>query len=171
MASLEEKLERVTRTELMERSFGLRVEDIVMFSKILLEQLGKEKAIELIKKARWGLRYDQGKEAAAKLGNPKDLDTFIEEYFIKKMDGLPFVPPIELRERTKNRVIAGAPVCFLSEAILKRNLDKDLLDVVKAYCIHDEAWAAGWNPDMKVEKVKFLMDGDDSCDFLCEVEE
>jgi hypothetical protein len=63
MATLEEKMGKLTRTELMEHVFNLRVEDIVMYSRILLEQLGKEKAIELVKKARcpiWERKRDCG---------------------------------------------------------------------------------------------------------------
>ena len=162
-------MERITRIELMEHSFALCVEAIIIYSKILLEHLGKEKAIDLVKRARWDARYGRGREAAEKLGNPKDIDTFIEAYFVRAMDGLPFVPPAEIRRCEKDRVVAGVSKCFLAEAVQKHNLDRNILDVVKAYCNHDEGWAAGWNPDMKFEKVKFLLNGDDSCDFLCEV--
>ena len=169
MPTLEEKMERMTRMELMEHVFATLAETVIIYSRILLEHLGKEKAIELVKKARWDARYGRGREAAEKLGSPKDIDTFIEEYFVKAMDRLPFVPPAEIRGRAKDRVVAGVSKCFLAEAVQKHNLDRDILDVVKAYCNHDEGWAAGWNPDMKFEKVKFLLNGDDSCDFLCEV--
>jgi hypothetical protein len=169
MAKLEEKMGKLTRTELMEHVFKVRVEDIVMYSKILLEQLGKEKAIELVKKARWDARYGKGKETAEKLGNPKDVHAYynaLEEAMAK----IPYVrTPSEIVERTKNRIIFRTTKCFLSDAILARNLDKDLMDVVREYCNHDEGWAAGFNPDMKFERVKFLVDGDDSCQFLCEV--
>ncbi len=169
MPTLEEKMERLTRMELAERSFGLRVEDIVTYSRLLLEHLGKEKAVEAVKKARWDARYNRGKEAAERLGHPRDVDTFVEEYFVKAMDKIPFLPPAAVRERSTHRVIVGVSKCFFADAVSKLKLDKDLLDVVKAYCTHDEGWVAGWNPEMKFEKVKFLLDGDDACDFLCEV--
>ena len=169
MPTLEEKMESMTRKELMEHVFATLAETVIIYSKILLEHLGKEKAIDIVEKARWDARYGRGREAAEKMGNPKDIDTFLESYFGKAMDRLPFVPQAEVREHTKDGVVVGVSKCFLAEALQKHNLSGELLDVVKAYCNHDEGWAAGWNPDMKFEKVKFLMNGDDACDFLCEV--
>jgi hypothetical protein len=171
MLTLEEKMEGMTRMELMEHAFASLAETVIIYSKILLEHLGKEKAIDLVKKARWDARYGRGRETAESLENPKDLSAFLEAYFVKAMDRLPFVPQAEIREHTKDRVVVGVSKCFLAEAIQKHNLSEDLLDVVKAYCNHDEGWAAGWNPDMKFKKVKFLLNGDDRCDFLCEVKQ
>lgn len=165
MATLEEKMEKLTRNELAERSFDLRAEDIIIYSRILLEQVGKEKAIELVKKARWDARYGRGKETAEKLGNPKDIDTFHNER-MKAMERIPFVAPSEIVEKTKTRIVTRARKCFLSDAILRRNVEKDVLDVVKAYCNHDEGYAGGWG--MKCTKTKFLMNKDDCCEFVWE---
>lgn len=167
MRTLEEKMEELPRKELVEFSYKLRAEDIVMYSKILLEQLGKEKAIELVKKARWDARYGIGREAAEKLGNPKDVDTFHNER-MKFMDKIPFVPPSEIVERTKNRIVSRTTKCFLSDAILSRKLDGDLMDVVKAYCNHEEGLAGAWG--MKCTKQKFFLNGDNCCEFMWEVE-
>jgi hypothetical protein len=169
MPTLEEKMESMTRMELMKHVFATLAETVIIYSKILLEHLGKEKAIDLVKKARWEARYGRGRETAESLGNPKDLCAFLESYFGKAMDRLPFVPQAEIRKYTNDGVIVGVSKCFLAEAVQKHNLGEDLLDVVKAYCNHDEGWAAGWNPDMRFQKVKFLLNGDDACDFLCEV--
>ena len=169
MQSLEEKLASVTRMELMQHAFASLAETVIIYSKILLEHLGKEKAVDVVKKARWDARYGRGRKTAEESGNPKDIDYFLESYFVKAMGLLPFVPPAEIRERTKDKAVVGVSQCFFAEAVRKHHLDRDVLDVVKAYCNHDEGWAAGWNPDMKFEKVKFLLNGDDACDFLCEV--
>jgi len=168
--TLNEKLERGTRYDMVEFLHDVRAEDLCIYSKILLEQLGKEKAIGLVKKARWDARYEMGRKTAEDLGHPKDMETFVEAYD-KRLDSIFYIPPVENRLIAKNKAIMKFSMCFLGEAILRRKPDKDLLDVLKAYCNHDEGWAGGWNPDMKCEKIKYILDGDDSCDFLFEVEE
>jgi len=167
MTTLEEKIEKLPKTELVQCSYKLRAEDIVMYSKILLEQLGKEKAIELVKKARWDARYGIGREAAEKLGNPKDVDTFHNER-VKFMEKIPFVPRSEIVQETKNRVISRTTKCFLSDAIHNLKLDAGLMDVVKAYCNHEEGLAGGWG--MKCTKQKFFLNGDNCCEFMWEIE-
>ena len=58
----------------------------------------------------------------------------------------------------------------MGEAILRLDLDQDLLDLVKLWCTHDFGRMAGWNPDIKFQRPKFILDGDDCCEFLCELE-
>jgi len=41
---------------------------------------------------------------------------------------------------------------------------------MKLWCAHDFGHFAGWNPDMKFERIKFMLDGDDCCEFVCGVE-
>ena len=169
MATLEEKLDRGTRTELVERIYIRKVEAIILYSKMLLEQVGKEKAIELVRNAKIASRSQDGRRRAEEMGNPKDLDTYLKEYE-KVVEKIPYSPDMKILERGEKRAVWSIPKCFLAEAILIKNPDKDVLDVVKAFCVHDQAWAIGFNPDIKIRRVKYLVEGDDSCDYLCEID-
>jgi hypothetical protein len=168
MRPFEEKIGKFPWTELAKYSYMVRAEDIVMYSRILLEQLGKEKAIELVKKARRNARYGIGRDGAEKLGNPREVNTF-HNWRMKFMEKIPFVPRSEIVEESKNRVISRTTKCFLSDAILNLKLDADLMDVVRAYCNHEEGLAGGWG--MKCTKQKFFLNGDKCCEFMWEAEE
>ena len=86
------------------------------------------------------------------------------------MAAIPDVQPPTLFRREGNKVIWGVQRCFFAEALMKYS-DPELLEVLKKRCCHDEAWADGFSPKLKCKKTKFLMDGDDACEFTCEIVE
>ncbi len=148
---------------------------IILYCKMLVSAVGTEKAKETSEKVIHDFWYKVGKTAAQKLGDPRDLDSFLEEYLVKMMGDLPVVPPIEIVERTKNKCIFGVKRCLRLDAV-KRIIEEfpelaepETMEVVKAFCAHDEGWAKGFNPEMRFERIKFLFDGDDGCFFECEV--
>ena len=140
-----------------------------MMTEILVSQVGKEKAKELIEKATYSRFYKLGRELAKKAGNPQDIDGYIEAILIEQLGSMPEVPPVEIVERTKNRVIFAARDCFIAEAFAEVG-EPEILEVAKYRCCHDRATANGFNPKMKFEMAKFLLNGDDCCEFVAELE-
>ena len=135
--------------------------------------------LETVKKTVSQVIYDfnemLGREAAEKLGNPTDLDSYIQVGMVELMDTIPPVPPLEVIERTEKRCLFGCQRCQYAESIWKWKdilgdyLDDDTLEVLKARCSHDLGWAKGFNPKMKMKRTEFLLDGDPGCYFEIEV--
>jgi hypothetical protein len=160
--------ENMSKEELFHRMMELKVKDIIMLMNLLISEVGKEKTKELIKNIKWESRYIQGREAAEKLGNPQDLDSYIEEYWGNFMSSVVPWVPVEWTERTKDRAVCRCTNNCTGQTIAKLG-DKDICEIGKeAYCIHDIAWAAGFNPDIKVHISKIYYDGDDCCEFVME---
>lgn len=144
---------------------------IVALVKILVSQVGKEKAKELIRTFRYDPHVKKGKEVAESLGNPQDLESFLGEYFGKAMANVPAVEPVVFSERSKNRA-----VCYVDWYCPGRSLakfvgdDEELREVFKeAWCRHDIAFCKGFNPNIKMDITKIFFDGDDRCEFTMEL--
>ncbi|GAI19374.1 unnamed protein product, partial [marine sediment metagenome] len=131
--------------------------------------VGEEEAGKLIKKARYDDYYERGRALAEKLGNPKDLDSYVENVFIKSKSPV-WVAPGYFAYRTKNKAVyRTSNWCFKAES-LKKFVDKEMLEfLAEYYCVHDGALANGFNPDMKWEMTKNFLRGDDCCEFTFEV--
>ena len=135
--------------------------------------------LETVKKTVAQVIYDfnhmLGKRRAEELGNPPDFDSYINEYVVKMMDEIPPVPPIEILERTETRCVWGCRRCQYKDAIERWReacpdfVDDDVFEVLKARCSHDHGWTIGFNPNIRYERVKFLLDGDDGCFFDCQL--
>lgn len=171
MQAVEEQLRKADPVQVVEELSASRAKTLLLFTRILIDQVGKEKATELIRKARYDAWYEMGQKAAEALANPRDIDSYINEYIYKFMapGKKAYVPPQELERVSDQKAVFRTRCCFLAEALLKYG-DKETLEVVKAYCCHDIAWANGFNPKMKFEMTKFFLDGDDCCEFAFETE-
>ena len=160
--------EKITQEELIKKMLDMRARDIITFAKILVSQVGKEKAKDLIKKARWDAWNQRGEIVAEKAGNPQDLDSYIEEYFIKEMGLMPWVPPTEWDEKTKTKAVTTYRIDCIGKSLAELG-DEDIREIVReAYCVHDIAWAKGFNPNIKIEMTKTFCAGDDCCQFVIE---
>jgi len=169
MVTQDEKLESVSTRKLAELAMESSARNIAVYSQMLLEQLGKEKAKEVIYKKRFDDSYKIGRRHAERLGNPTDLTVLAGG---KAEFQRPFVAPIEVFELSKTRHhFKTKEGCLMGEAILRLNLDDDLLDLVKLWCTHDFGRIAGWSPKIKLTRPKFILNGDDCCEFIAELEE
>jgi len=168
MVTLDEKLESVSRKKLAELAMDSSARNIAVYSQMLMDELGKERAMEVIYKKRFDDSFKIGKRNAERAGKEKteDLASLSES---ESFDN-PFVVPHEVVELTETRYVSTTKGCLIGEAILRLNLDKDLLDLVKLWCTHDFGRLAGWNPKIKLTKPRFLLDGDDLCEFVHELE-
>lgn len=156
---------------------------IVQGAKALLQVTTKEKAIEAMKKAIYDFAYIRGRNAAEKLGNPKDLRSFAESD-LESMKAAPFISPIKTLELTETKWVSGMDICPFADSIRQigelfpEYADKDVLEVAASRCLTlDEGRANGFNPDMKFKHTHFklgdLVGGKQSegCYFEFEVDE
>ena len=160
--------ENVTKEELIQGMTDARAKDIIMLIKLLVSQVGKERTKELIRKARWDLRYEAGRKAAEKLGNPRGLGSFLEAYFSQEQAIK--VPWIQRKwiEKSETRAVLHIMSHCIGKALAELG-DEETREIGKeAYCVHDIAWAAGFNPEIKMNITKIPFDGYDYCEFVME---
>jgi len=164
------KLDSVNKEALVKGLLAGKARDLFRLVKVLVSQVGKEKAKELIEEAVSSDAYKRGREAAEKAGNPKDIGGYIEVNNVNFLGNMPMAPLCEVVERTKNRYVFRNKNCYHAEAVLKVGAgDPEALEVIKCFCSHDTPWARGFNPNMKFKRTKFVLDGDDCCEFVVEV--
>jgi len=164
-------LSSVPPAEIVTVAKNQHAKDIILLAQSLISAFGKDEAAKLIKNARYEIAYKEGRKAAEKLGNPKDLDSYAEEYFLKSPRPVPvWVAQGEFLYRTRTKAIRQTSnYCFEAEAF-KRFADKEMLEfLAENYCIHDGAWARGFNPDIKFKMTKHFLRGDDCCEFTFEL--
>lgn len=77
------RLEKLSGYQVAELAGSIRANDIILLIKVIVSLVGKEKAIELITKARWDWYRRAGAERAKQLGNPKDLDAYVKDTLIE----------------------------------------------------------------------------------------
>jgi hypothetical protein len=170
-----EKVERQLRdadpVKLCEELSTSRAQDILLMARILIDQVGLEKAKELVYKARYDSAYKKGRKAAEAKGNPKDIDSIVDWYFLKQAatKDKPYVlkgKGFEVKTETKF-VSEPLAICYLGEALVKYG-DPETVQVAEARCCHDIAALNGFNPDIKVEWTKSYFHGDGCCQFALE---
>ena len=168
------RLERLNIYQAMDAASATRADDIVVFTRLLVSLVGKDKAIELIKKARWSRYNKAGADRANALGNPKDLDTYVQDYLIENNSMPPFVHQGEVLERTKKMIKIRFPGCFIAKAIKAHpEADAETIEVIcKGYCQHDQAYTKGFNPKITLTILRYaIVDPENKCDFQIEIEE
>ena len=144
-------------------------------AKAMLALADLETVKRTVAKVIYDFNYMLGRQRAEELGNPQDFDSYINEYVVKMMDAIAPVPPIEIIERTETRCVWGCRRCQYRDAIVKWReqypdfVDDDVVEVLKSRCSHDHGWTIGFNPKIRYERVKFLLDGDDGCFFDCQL--
>jgi hypothetical protein len=154
---------------LTERMAEGKARDIIMLTKILISELGKEKTIALMKKARWEIYSKRGKQAAEKMGHPEDLGSFAEAYWGEEMKSVKWKEASKFEEKTQNRIVINSTTTCPGKALAKV-ADKELWNVFReGYCIHDIAWTNGFNPKIKVKITNIFFDGDDHCRIVWEL--
>lgn len=168
------KLEKLDVYEVMASASRARAGDLIMLAKLLVSAVGKEKAIELIKKARQDRYYKAGVERAKALGNPNDLDTYLQDTFIECSAMPPWVQQGEVLQKTDRMVVVRTPNCGIARAIKDNpGADPETIDVIhRGYCQHDETFASGFNPKLKLVNTRnAVADPEDNCEFRIELED
>jgi hypothetical protein len=168
------KLEKLDPSQVMEEASKTRANDIVIFTRLIVSLVGKEKAVKLIKEARWKCYFDFGAARARALGYPADLETFIQDYFIETNSMPPFVHKGVILEKTARTVKIRFPGCFISRAIKAHpQADAEVKDIIcRGYCQHDQAFCQGFNSKITATNLKSaILDPENNCDFLIEIKD
>ena len=130
----------------MARLFGLM---FYHFTNLLVEEFGEEKGIELVREAvkRFGLeRGSKVREEVLKRGLKLTLENF------RKFSDL---PSIGWGGKTRETF------CPFAEVWISKGAEK----LCKIYCDVDIWKIVGYNPNIKVKRVKWVLEGDDYCEY------
>ena len=137
----------------------------IQCAKSLLSVVSKEKAKKAVAKTTYDDAYLNGRAYAEKRGNPKDLDSYLECKCFGELGRFPFIPPIEILEKTKTRIVYGMQICPWADSVRELagkfpdRIDQDVLEVVTSRCeTLDSGYANGFNPDMKFKRTQYMLD-------------
>ncbi|MBW2609319.1 MAG: hypothetical protein JRC68_03120, partial [Deltaproteobacteria bacterium] len=118
MVTLDEKLASVSRRKLAELAMDASARNVAAYSQMLLDELGKERAMEVIYKKRFDDSFKIGKRNGERLGEKtKELATLAEHG--SKSFNQPFVTPNEVVELSETRYVTRTKGCLMGEAILR----------------------------------------------------
>jgi len=143
------------------QKFVWEYELAVDFYKQMVEDLGKERALEIVKKA---LMKKQMKEAEKwkKEAGGNSFQEFVEWYKNKNKGK----ENVEILEITDKAVKTKIKKCSAAEAFAYLGVP----EVCQAYCATDFELIKAFNPKMKLVRTKTLADGDDCCDHIWALE-
>ena len=165
------KLDGLSKEQMLTNALVSKWRDIFSLTKILISQVGKEKAKELLAKAKYDEGIELGKEFADR-GYAMTMDGHDEAkaaYMKEKVKGAAWKSGYIDEECTEERRVRRATTCYLAKAILKvAEEDPETFEVAKYFEPSDEGWAHGFNPNMKFKRTKWLLDGDPYCEFIIE---
>ena len=149
-AELERKL---TYRQLFQRQYF----NIIIFGKLLKQELGDEKAIELIKKLSDKFSIERGKKQAQQSGE-NSLQAFVKQF--KDPEPYKHTLTMEIIEDTEKAFELKVTECLWAAAFR----EQDAGDIGFAWiCYGDYGWPQGFNPQLKMVRDKTLMQGHDCC--------
>lgn len=181
-----EKLESVSREQLVKGVMALRVRDLFTVVNVLISEVGKEKAKKLLEEAQYSIYHKRGENAAKALekkGKVNNIAGYIEANTVNLLALIPSAPVPEIIESTDKKYVFRCKKCFQADSLLQLvsgeagksvessgfSGNQDTLEVTRLMCPHDTAWANGFNPDMKFERSKYLLAGGEYCEFKAEL--
>ena len=129
----------------------------IVFGKLLKEEFGNEKAIELIKKLIYKGMIENGKRYAQTTEN-NSLQTFVKMF--KDPNRFKNHLTKKIVEDTEKTFELKVTECIWADIFLKQNAG----DIGFAWvCYGDYALPQGFNPKIKMVRDKTLMEGDTYC--------
>jgi hypothetical protein len=176
--------ERFSKVDISRQGQFLVALAYVHAAKALLSVTSKEKAKEALAKAVYDFAYMEGRKAAEKRGNPKDLRSYLE-YQHEGLSRAAFIPPPLIVEWTETKQVSGMIICPFADMfrqiaeMFKDYADQDVMEVAGSRCTTlDRGRAEGFNPDLKFTPQTHLLNDfigegprDDYCSFKVEVPE
>ena len=131
--------------------------NIILFGKLLKEELGDEKAIELFKKLTYKDGLAMGKRRAEQQKD-NGFQTFVERF--KDPERYKYTLTKEVVEDSEKAFELKVTECLWATACLQQNAG----DIGYAWiCYGDYAVPQGFNPKIKMVRDKTLMQGHDCC--------
>jgi hypothetical protein len=122
------------------------------------QEFGRDKVLEITRKAIISIAHRQGRELATHLGK-NDLSSFGSSLESWSKDGA-----LELRVVNESQNTLDFDVTDCRYADLYRSLGLEELGSILS-CSRDAAFAEGFNEDMTLTRTRTIMQGASSCDF------
>jgi hypothetical protein len=121
--------------------------------------IGRDKALEVTTEAIRADAFEAGKKMAEKFGgnSMKELGRVLRELWAE--DGALEFRILEENENTLNFDVTRCRYAELFDRLGMKDLGACLT------CIRDESFIAGFNPLIKFERTKTIMEGEKLCDF------
>jgi len=132
--------------------------------KAFIKEFGEEKTLEITKKVIESLAQESGRMLAEFVGG-NSLEDLAKGLALWSQDG---ANESELVEITETKIATNITRCRYADMYKEHGMEKFgyLLS-----CGRDFAMVAGFNPQIQLTRTKTIMEGDDICDFLFEMEE
>ncbi len=137
--------------------FAMRYRESIDLAKALVEELGKEKTIALLKK-HTAARMREAGQAQAKRSPDTNFSTYVATF--KDPERYKNTLTMDIVEDTDKAFELKVTECLWA----KTYLDADAGDIgFASVCFGDYAWAESFNPQIKMVRDKTLMEGAPIC--------
>lgn len=127
-------------------------------------RIGLDEALALLMEVNRQEAFDRGRALALELGR-SGIDELVEDVAGWGAGGS---MEMEVLERTANTFFFDVTRCPYFEAYRELGLEQY---GVAFSCCRDEAFARGFNPRLRLERTRTIMEGSDRCDFRYYLEE
>lgn len=145
--------QKMTYRQMFQRQYF----NMITFGKLLKQEMGDKKALELIKKLSDKSARDRGKMQAQQSGE-SSLQAFVKPFKDNNIFGI--VLTKEVVEDTETAFELKVTECLWAEAFREQKAG----DIGFAWiCYGDYGWPEGFNPKLKMVRDKTLMEGHECC--------
>lgn len=139
-----------------EQVFDMRYGEFIGLAKDLEDEMGKENLIEFLKKRTEKRMFEYGQKQAEN-AEDNSLKTYVAQF---KADYYDKTLTKEIIQETDKVFELKVTECIWAKAFQKHNAD----DIgFAAVCYGDYSWPKGFNPKIRMERDKTLMQGHDCC--------
>jgi len=148
----------------LEEFFKLRLTDTAKYAKLLIDQLGEEKAYQILNQHAIEEGKEYGKDLVKNrkpVSSKDDLSDFFHDLYSD-----PFWDScldVEYLEESEDCVKINIKKCIWAHTF--KNLDASDLGF-HTMCMGDYGIAKGLSSNVSLKRTKTLMQGDDHCDFV-----
>ena len=146
--------------KLKERVANLEIMAAIV--KEFMSELGKSRALEIIKQGLEKLGQEHGRKRAEQLGGNSLED--LKKFYRKRAAE---ADNVELVEETDKHVAIKINRCLGAEAMVQLGIP----EVAQIYCNTDYGMIKAFNPQMKMIRTKTIAGGDEYCDHIWALEE
>lgn len=142
---------KLTYRQIMVMKYG----EVIQLARVFEKEIGKEKALECIKKATTDRMLEFGKRQAERMPS-NSFDTYVDQF----RSGYENALTMKIVEDTERAFELKVTECIWADTFLRAKAG----DIGFAWiCYGDYAWPRGFNPKIKMIRDKTLMEGDSYC--------
>ena len=149
----------------MDKKLEQRMKDYEMpaaFYMEMKEEIGKEKALKIVRRALDKMQFKAAEELKEKLGG-NSFEALADEFRSRAQES----DSLEIVEITDKRIACKVTRCLGAEALKVLGCPEVCLE----YCDTDFEYIKAFNPNMKLIRTKTIAGGDDYCDHIWALED